>query len=98
MQFCASFPVTLWPSVNFDISKTGLFSCSIVLTLRKLRLVCQSTILIGYRWSSLFCGVWLPALKSFAPANLTLVSWSPKQGMRTLAKLWIISYCFWWHM
>ena len=43
-----------------------------MLTLRKLRLVCQSTILNGYRWSSLSCGVWLPALDSFALANVTL--------------------------
>ena len=36
-------------------------------------------------WSILSWGVWLPALRSFAPVSLTLVSWSPKHGILTQA-------------
>ena len=38
---------------------------------------------VGYIWSIICLGEWHPALRSFAPANLTRVSWSPKHGMFT---------------
>ena len=69
-------------SENAQCFYTSVIYC----TFKKLRLVCQSTIQNGYRWSSLSLGEWQPARRYLAPAKRTPVSWSPKHGTLTPRK------------
>ena len=48
-SFFSFIPLNLMAKYKLQYFKTGLFSYNIMLTLRKLHLVCQSTILNGYR-------------------------------------------------